>query len=313
MLITSKDPPKYITPRLKLTHADFTPLYESTYYRVYEANSLTTKARHIIRVLDTESDFYLKNPDTATTLFIQELLYLCTKFGEQSGLAIGDFEVFEGKIAVVMEKDACLMLSDEQPTQIKQKQSLPRMIQDVMSDLTFLHSNLKLNELKLQLKQISFNAIRNTFYLNDWPGLLDISEERVGPLKSTTQVQPNLDENLKKDLYQLGFIALELCGIGREEWEDLPNIKGERAYNGALDGIMKLLDELKHPKETQTLIASMLHKDPAKRVLPKHLKQVVQDEAREEIKSDESVKVFSRGTPIQGSGSFDDFSFNNFR
>ena len=120
------------------------------------------------------------------------------------------------------------------------------MIDDVISNLDFLHSTLKFDSLKLQTKNVLFNASGNTCYVSDWVSLLSLEEERV---LDQSSISLNPDESLRKELYQLGFVALELWGVDQQEWEDLPNIKGERAYNGALEGIIQLLKELNQPIE----------------------------------------------------------------
>ena len=63
-------------PKLRMTHTDFKLVSQSDYYKTYQADYMLTDTKHLIRVLDTESDFFLKHPDTATTLFLQELFYL---------------------------------------------------------------------------------------------------------------------------------------------------------------------------------------------------------------------------------------------
>lgn len=237
-----------IPPKCRAAFSNFKKVSETNYYFVYEAISLVGGQRYNIWLLNTKSSFFSQNRDRASTLFIQEVLYLSSK--NPQSVVIEHCEVSVNKIAFVTKPTHNLSekLIEESSSSI----DICKMLKDLITDLNFLYSHMKLHDLSIRKEKIRFLEGQNTFFISDWSQALSIQDTDEG---NDLGVQNS--ETTANDLYTLGLIALELKGIGAQVWNDLLETQEIIPYNSLLDNIIRRIE----PDALQILLRKLLQKD----------------------------------------------------
>lgn len=85
---------KLIPSATQIHYKDFKEINDissSSNYRTYHAISKTDGQLYMIRVLNLEGELYKKNRNQSVTLYLQDLLYLCTRFGRDHLKQDSDF------------------------------------------------------------------------------------------------------------------------------------------------------------------------------------------------------------------------------
>lgn len=250
-----------LPPKIKLAYKDFTLISESVTQKVFEATCATTGQRHTIRLLDAESEIVKKDHNAAVTLFLQEILYLCSKIEDKTALIIERFEIHEHTIGFVMKPFYPLRLElSKQEERTKLQNDTEQIMKNLLADVKFLHTKMNSPDIALSLDNVFHLQNGNSFFIGDWGSALIRAEEE----KSNKEVnEPSSKGNplAVQEIYDLGLLLLEINGVKRQELEDLPKIKNEGMYHGALEFLAKTLN----PESKQKLVKSMLTKEMANR------------------------------------------------
>ena len=158
-----------IPAKIKFLYSDFELVSQTSYYKVFKVKSnknteiLTKEKKYAIRVLDLQSPFVQQDYDAAATLFLQELLHLCSRTTDQDAFLIEDFIISGQQIAFVS-------LSYEQIPNGKQSEFIKdpvKFFDDIASDV---HSITKIDSLDFQfsLQNIfRFNHMEE-YFVGDW-------------------------------------------------------------------------------------------------------------------------------------------------
>lgn len=250
-------------PNIKSNFTNFQLIAESTYYNLYEAKAKSNGFQYTIRILNTSSAVAQEDYNHAATLFLQEILRLSMKFNQTDAIIIENFEFNEGKMAFVTKP--------YYPLQASQSKNLPadidlkKMIKDIVSDINFLHSRMKLGNIKLDPTSIYVARNADIFFLSDWANATKLQASIQFPDESTTiKLGHDIQSNATTEIYALGLTALSLSGVSKEKIEDLIKIKDTEIYNSALQTIVASLGALKQPEPVQKLILRMLEKESDK-------------------------------------------------
>ena len=290
-----------LLPNILKNYKYFSLNQQSTYYRIYDAVSCHDRGTYSIMILDVESDFFLKDPNLATTLFLQELFSLCIRFGRSDLLDLQNFEVYENRIAFVMKQ--CVNLSHLKMNQQKQKTSteIETMIKEIYSDITLINSEFGVSNLELTLDSIFELKGSNAFFISDWtsgvrthfPLISEENDEKLsGTLKKVhcwinknekarryvapEQFDAKLNEirtDTSVEIYTLALLALEFIGLNLADWEVLPMVTDNRNYSLILAMIVEKIASFKHQSSVGLLIKIMLTRDPQARLDARHFLQ----------------------------------------
>lgn len=275
-MISNKEHYSSLTPKIKYTYFDFELISQTNYYKIYEAKSVTTKQSFTIWALDTNSQFVRKDRNTASTLFIQEILRLCTRLQDSDAIIIEDFEIYESGMAFVFKQTChslqkCLL----EPTESKIKFNIESLVKDLVSDVNFLYKRMKLCEPELDLKNIYWMKESHIFMVGDWSATRTMTQEALESvdLTSTTTIVPGIQalRTVAKETYIIGLIALELGGIRRKIWETLFDIKDNDLYDGELGNILSRTEWSKQNDPTHKLLKALLKKDSTLLIQPGQL------------------------------------------
>lgn len=238
-----------LTPKIQLLYSDIQPLSETEYCQTFDAISRSDNQKYTIRTLNLTSDFYKKNPNLATTFFIQELLHLCTSFPD--AVVIESFESHE------RGHFACAIKHCETLQQLFERDEVKGidfelMIKNVQSDVEFLLSKLKLSQtISIESQSIyQFNG-KSGYFLSDWVKSLGKD--------SIVETRAENADNTKgtREAYNLGMRVLELNGILREDIDDVKAIRNAKLHNG---GIENMLAELNQPEKLKNTLRKLLCK-----------------------------------------------------
>lgn len=277
-----------IPPRIINSYSNFSLVATTSYYKIYEALSSSENKIHSIRVLDVNSDFFKRNRNIASTLFVQEILRLCTIVRQAGTIIIENFEIYEEKIAFVTKPYYPLFspqTKNDKPKNLNPV-DIEKMLKDTLADLGFIYVNMRKSDINsIKTKIFRFNDSEN-FFIGDWttaPDCLDEDMESVGDGKKM-KAQNNMSKQLPKsqermeleqnkafdeiasDIFKLGLAALELIGFEQEEWQELMRTKNQNHYNYILEGLLATLDKMRHTNTTHKMLQIMLQRDPESRI-----------------------------------------------
>mgnify|MGYP000844791127 FL=1 len=232
-----------VPPRLSLEYESINFVSKTSYYKIYEAISIPDKKPHIIRALDLDSELFQKNPNQATTLFIQELLRLFCINPEL--VPIQSFESYDGRIAYAMKPYDSLE-NQIGAAALDTKIGFEKLIKDVIAENEFFLKNLKFNSIELTLQNLCREKATDTWFVSDWgtSTLQNFSEDK----------KLDLNEQMKK----LGFALFQLYGLPQEDIQDLSSMDNPKLYTTAING---LLSSLKVPEKLGDMIRKMTSKD----------------------------------------------------
>ena len=252
-----------ITPKIKSTHSDFKLLEVSSYCKTYKAKLRETDEFQIIRVLNTTSELYAQDPNTVSTIFLQQMLHLCLR--DRELLLIEHTNFHDGRLAYVTK--LCEPLSSVLESQAEDPLvniNIEKLIEGLAKDLNFLHEKLRIGELNLTLDKIHRVCGSEEVFLSDW---LDISEPKTKPEKEIDQSVAPYDSHMitANELFNIGKLILQMTGIDTEEVSDLPKIKSAPVYNSVLDSVMKMFAGRGQPESVRKAVNKMLQKDIAAR------------------------------------------------
>lgn len=250
-----------IPPRIRRLYAKFKNVSSANYFKVFNAISNSDGQPYTIRILDLNSELYNSNPNLAATLFIQELLRLCVLHPDT--VVIEDFEICDKSIAFVTTPylPLNLILKEDKGSQ---RIDIEGLIQDILTDLSFLVSDLKLHhkiksDIIIDFENIYQLSGRKRYILGDWAKgfgyekiLMDISDA-----KAKTTYESNGDQEIQSFALKL----LEIAGGKKDDLQDLRDlmtIKNPKMYMSGLETFFNGLTQTESIKKT---LKSMLIKE----------------------------------------------------
>lgn len=258
----------YITPRLKATHTDFEQVHSNednqpsnSYVQSYNAICRATGETHTITILDTSCSFYKKDPNLASTLFIQEMLYLTSRFREKIKIEYSEF--YENMIVLVTKRHE--VLSQAVSKHPKDQFDVAKLIEGIATDLNYIQTKAETLNFTIQLNNISRFAYSNEYFLINWASgaehdLIDKTESMCAQnFEDLRRLQT------AKQIFELGLLSLQLMDVDSQEWQDLGNIKSSSIYNAALEAIMKNVESKNQSPQIQSILRKMLQKTPETR------------------------------------------------
>ena len=268
--------------KLRSTHIQFKLVREATYYQIFEASSIETGELHTIRALNLNSDFVKKNYNHAATFFVQEILRITNRINSKEDfVVIESFEIENQKIAFVTK--SLVALPSQKPSTLE----LEKMIKDLIEDIGFLYSKMKLTDLTIDASNILYADDCNTFFLSDWSAAKPIqSEDFLKELAPSLMVAAELKipKVAVKEMYKLGLLALNSAGLSYEEYQGLLEMTDEFAYINLLEDLSKKLEDLKQPKSVQRLVHRILQKEG------NHSEMALAELLKNRVDEDESEK-----------------------
>jgi WD40 repeat protein len=139
-----------------------------------------------------QSEFAKNDPDTAATLFLQEIIYLCTKLGKFDAIKLEHLTISDGQIGFVMLQHS--HLKELLPRGLHQniEQLMGDLRRDLRGELGFLKNTMKFTISDVNLEAVS--RVGDQFFLGDWArlslnererpieGLLEEMTEKIGKL-----------------------------------------------------------------------------------------------------------------------------------
>ena len=258
-MLPSKDTEvKIIPPKTRLLYTDFRLISRAHYFKIFSALAKIDSKSVSVRFLDFNSEFYCSNPNVASTLFIQELLRLCTLHPES--IIIDHFEICDKAIAFVTTPYLPL---EHVVKEMENPQSLDieKLIKDVLIDLNFLVYDMRLAGQNSTI-HIGFDNIyqisgTESYIVGDWAKgfegrnvVIDTSE-----LNSTMTDKPS---NGDREIETFAGKLLMLLGVKDDELQDLLGMKNLKMYMGGLDTILNGIDLTKNVKK---MLRSMLARE----------------------------------------------------
>lgn len=240
----------FIPQRLKNYYTDFELQKEGYCYRIYSVKSLLDGKTYHAHVLDTNNEFYQKNPNLATTQFIRELVYLGVFARDY--VQIESIEFSEPALGYITEP-----LMD--PHQLKYNELLEtieeckRLTNQLLICLETIHDSLDV-PLRLTSKNISWTADRQRFFLTDPSNIISTHHKINDDFEFERKLQRN-NFNESEQIYSIGLTILQLKGAKESDLDYLSGIKNRKSYQPALQTAIK---ELNISESISALVQRML-------------------------------------------------------
>lgn len=298
---------KLVPEALFSKYSDYEIVAESSYYKIFEATLTPGVRRYAIRALDLDSDYVKANLAQAATLFLQEVLCLCLRLesAEINAVKIENFciDMEKKQIAFVMAAQVSLQCVLEEAKARKERPELDvdRLFKHLAADLDFLYHKLKYFSPDLSPENIFCAREMDLFFLGNWASASTIdpgqnhslnhtvvmnqsgvmntsltlshsrSEKYASPEVMSNSMMvidvDNIPEAMAQDIFTLGLIGLEACGLDLNDWKDLSNPKlTAMEHNSILGKLSGYLTKIDCPEFVRGPVLQMLQKEPKTRV-----------------------------------------------
>ena len=262
-----------VPPKIKFNYENLKFVTETSTYRVYEAETRDFNTKHSIRILDRTKEFVKHHFDLAATLFVQELLWLQSRY--PGSVFTNTFEIGENgtQIACATAPYLPLSLQSDANKIINPKDSmtLEKMIRDVISDIAFLWKDLQLRNIMDTLgpENFCFLIEKKGFFLGNWAKIIESSVQEKQDLTLTTVVgykrsDQLTSQDLVSEIKALAFALLKLRGINYtslKKFQEMPDLDPE-TYDFTVK--KTLGDNFKDSAKLQSLVERMLSQDSKK-------------------------------------------------
>ena len=247
-----------IPPKLRTSYTDIKLISEheklSGNTTIFEAKSKVTNELHIIKVLELPGTSSRSGEeDVKVTLFLQELLHLCSTQPEL--VIINSFIMDDNTFAYSLRSSTSLkaQLEAQKKNKPEEKSTLiniPRMISDVVSDVEFLYKERKIRnfESSMKIDDIFYNCKNKKYWLGNW---MNISFENliVISYEDNSNNEPLASLDISEELSSLGMILKELTGITHPEMDKQAGLKIERLISRLMSNDPQQLPTIKELKE----------------------------------------------------------------
>lgn len=265
---SSKETTLVVTPKINAAYTDFKLVSQTSYYKTYEAKARVTGQRHSLRILDTTSQLFLKDRNLAFTLFMQEILRLCMRLARTDTIIIENFDIYGDVVIFAMKPYYPIEKDFITKTQTTQTVDIEKMLKDILSDLNFLHTKLNIGGINIDSKNIFHIEEINCFFVGDWSVAKPVENPNLLTNASMNTVEQEAWENkmFANEIYTLGLLILELCGVTIPEFEDLLLVHSDEVYNFAVANLAKRMRGRGQSEAIQKLVPRMLQKNPSEQI-----------------------------------------------
>lgn len=266
-----------MTPRLKLAYTNFGYVSTGTSYKLFKAQPYDSEEFHMIRVFDTSIKFAQENFNLAATLFIQELLHLCSL--QPESVFINTFEICEEGHKMAYATRSCVSLSSQLADETgktsidpKSPEFIQHFLRDVLRDIEFLWKSLHLRKIAetVEPDDVYFMKETNTYFLGNWAKILESSKSiDKGNMTTTTTVYTTstnsvTPQEMSEEINGLGLAVLKINSIDYSDilsLREMPNLTST-VFDAAIEA--KISETFRDSKFLKNLLPKMLSKDPQK-------------------------------------------------
>lgn len=209
-----------------------------------------------IRTLKTTTNEFQNHKTLGKNLFAQEALALSLCNSRRSPILIENFRMKGDSMEYTFKPNSTLhshMPSSEQDAVCKL--NFEKMIADLTQDIFFLNDKMNFQNFNLSRENIGYCGENQSYFINDWASeFFQDKTERLSETPNSLAKTQKLRQNLK----ELGFLALELSGISKEELQKLKEIKNynEKSEGDLLESTLSKLNS----KVLQQFIRALLTK-----------------------------------------------------
>lgn len=262
-----------VPPKIKFNYENLKFVTETSTYRVYEAETRDFNTKHSIRILDRTKEFVKHHFDLAATLFVQELLWLQSRY--PGSVFTNTFEIGENGTQIACATLPYLQMTSQFDENLKECQAMEKLISNVISDIAFLWKDLQLRNIvnALGTENFCYMKEKKGFFLGNWAKIIESSVPEKQDLTVSTAASENIrsglltSQDLNSEIKELAFTLLKMKGINYasiKKFQEMQDIEPE-IYDFAVK--KALGDAFKDSQRLQSLVERMLSLDPQK--LPK--------------------------------------------
>lgn len=240
---------------IKTKYSDFTLISKTPYHSVYKAHlKEDPEKKYLIRILDVSNPSY--SFSHYATLFLREILYICTRVGNMEALKIEDFELDEKNIAFVMKE--LYPLNPDTELELRPAVDIKKLLKDVAIDLEFLKNTMKFDDVKIDPKALFMENRTKTYFLSDWAAM--------APLPIMSVICNNgtfTSSSLSEELLQLALIAFREKKVPSSEipQNNLSRESEKDAGQAILQMKSVLLNYFGDSKPLQKILVKLLQKE----------------------------------------------------
>lgn len=277
-----------LTPQIKQSYTDFELVdyhsSESTGYFEFQAKSSKNAELHYIRALNLGSELAKRSPNTAITLFLQEMLRFCSL--NASAILLDTLEFHEQKICYAIKHQCTSIISQpEKPSTLRL--DIPRLLKQTLLDLEQICSAHH-GKFHLLLPRIYHIEKLNppVYFLHDWAQIISAVRDPTPKDLSDTTLSLSMSEE-KEHVYNLALQILGLYGVQSEEIQKIKEVSPS-FYESILDVAVRNNKNLGSylDSKAKEIILKMLERDEVNRL---SIQQVV--EAVNSIGKEEEEKI----------------------
>ena len=181
---------------------------------IFEAKSTVTNELHTINVLQTSSVSTRGEEDVLSTLFLQELLHLCSTQPEL--VIISSFIMDDNTFAYSLRSSTTLkaQLEAQKNNNSEEKSTLiniPRMISDVVSDVEFLWKERKIRGFgsAIRVDDIFYDCNNKKYWLGNWTNIF-CQSMLVTSYEDNSNDESLTSQDISEELSALGLLLKEL-------------------------------------------------------------------------------------------------------
>ena len=262
---------------------------------IFEAKSKTTNELHLIKVLQFPPYGTIRwKENVSTTLFIQELLHLCSTQPEL--VIINSFIIEKNTIAYSLRNATTTLKAQfiKQKSETEEKSesiNIPKIISDVVTELETLWKERKIRGFgaSIQMDDIDYDYNKQRYWLGNWTSGYSQSMVVTSYEKDNSENESLTSQDISEELSALAMTLMELKGMDRSEMEklrrdlDIP----ENEYLSMMEN--QLSKYFQEEREMLSLLLRLVSRDRQKLPTINELKEmnILRNTDREGLKNDE--------------------------
>lgn len=269
MVSNLKEVPISITPKLKTTYTDFSEVTCSYthagsgcnshhYFKIYQAKCRSNEEIHMIHILDNESEHFKEDPNHATTLFIQEMLHICSHI-DRNLIVMENSECCDQKLVFVTKQLPPTKHQASQPSEpAKTKDVTETIKQDLKNELEKMRMSVECMQLKSQglLNQISCAQTATCIIHNIHNECLQTHHQICS---QTLNKNTNQEKSISKDdLIEASMILEEMMKFGVSILEFIDAEKQKLSQLCQIQDIIAAISNLQLEKQLQEPVLTKL-------------------------------------------------------
>lgn len=292
---------------------------------------------YAIKLLNTQSKQFKSNPDTGVDYFFKEMLYL-NRLRHENIMPVLSFDHDFSKRQAYFTMPLYIPLRELINQQNANSRDRPlfqinhrRLLHDVARALEYVREKENLSHNDIKPENIFYNSETGGFILGDWTGCMkthsyldpDFSEATLAESKMLKymgtpiyaapelfDIERGKDNKIslyKADIYSLGLVILEACGLKRDIFHGLNQQKMETVYDFHLKAIMENFENLVSDTPLINVIKHMLFKNPVKRASIKEILNFLSIPLEDPFKGSDIIPSFKsrQESVLLATGSWD--------